>query len=99
MQIASSYVNVVTVELPDAPKDLEQNDHAHLNEPRQKPSSRVDLDTEVDAVRRGDEQEQKDHVHASPVLHRVPNVRFKERRIKLSGISTHHAIDELKQIA
>lgn len=80
---AKTHVDVVTVELPYSPKDLKDNDDAHLNEPRQQPSSRVNFNSKVYQVGRRNKQKQENHVHAAPILHRVPDISFEERRVEL----------------
>jgi hypothetical protein len=92
-----THVNVVAIELPNTPEDLEENDQPHLDEPRQKPSSRLDLNRIVHQVRRRNEDKEVNDVEGTPELHCIPDVGFEERRIELSGVSSEHAVHQLEK--
>lgn len=67
--VRSTHIDVVSVQLPDTPKQLEHDDHAHLDDPRQQPSSRSDFQREENQTRRDDQEEEEDDVDAAPELH------------------------------
>lgn len=91
----AAYVNIVAIKLPNSPQELEEDDEPNLDEPWQKPTSSLDLDSIVHKIRRQNKHEEVKHIQSTPELHRVADVGFKERRVELSGVTAVHAIDEL----